>query len=150
MFNDCRVITLGPKEAGLWGTETPYCPQQAISTGVSEKEVRNADDRVQLGPQHSGLPFPILPSSGWCPVGCQGASEAACQQAHLILVSILLAKFFREVVLFLLLFNRSVVSNSLQPHGLQHARLPITDCPSPTLRVDWPVPDLSFIVFIYY
>ena len=26
-------------------------------------------------------------------------------------------------------FNRSVVSNSLQPHGLQHARLP---CPSPT------------------
>ena len=26
-------------------------------------------------------------------------------------------------------FNHSVVSNSLQPHGLQHARLP---CPSPT------------------
>ena len=31
----------------------------------------------------------------------------------------------------LLLFSRSVVSNSLQPHGLQHARLP---CPSPTPR----------------
>ena len=29
-------------------------------------------------------------------------------------------------------FSRSVVSNSLQPHGLQHARPP---CPSPTLRV---------------
>ena len=29
-------------------------------------------------------------------------------------------------------FSRSVMSNSLQPHGLQHARLP---CPSPTLRV---------------
>ena len=28
-------------------------------------------------------------------------------------------------------FSRSVVSNSLQPHGLQHARLP---CPSPTPR----------------
>ena len=27
-------------------------------------------------------------------------------------------------------FSRSVVSNSLRPHGLQHARLP---CPSPTL-----------------
>ena len=26
-------------------------------------------------------------------------------------------------------FSRSVISNSLQPHGLQHARLP---CPSPT------------------
>ena len=29
----------------------------------------------------------------------------------------------------MLLFNHSVVSNSLQSHGLQHARLP---CPSPT------------------
>ena len=28
-------------------------------------------------------------------------------------------------------FSRSVVSNSLQPHGLQHARIP---CPSPTPR----------------
>ena len=28
-------------------------------------------------------------------------------------------------------FNRSVVSNSLRPHGLQHARPP---CPSPTLQ----------------
>ena len=34
-------------------------------------------------------------------------------------------KIFHEL---LLLFSRSVVSNSLQPHGLQHARLP---CPSP-------------------
>ena len=31
-----------------------------------------------------------------------------------------------------LLFSRQVVSNSLQPHGLQHARPP---CPSPTPRV---------------
>ena len=29
-------------------------------------------------------------------------------------------------------FSRSAVSNSLWPHGLQHARLP---CPSPTFRV---------------
>ena len=33
---------------------------------------------------------------------------------------------------FLLLFSYSVVSNSLWPHGLQHARPP---CPSPTPRV---------------
>ena len=31
--------------------------------------------------------------------------------------------------MFLLLFSHSVVSTSLQPHGLQHARLP---CPSPS------------------
>ena len=34
--------------------------------------------------------------------------------------------------IYMLLFSRSVVSNSLQPHGLQHARL---SCPSPTPRV---------------
>ena len=33
------------------------------------------------------------------------------------------------VILLLLLFSRSVVSNSLQPHGLQHTRLP---CLSPS------------------
>ena len=32
----------------------------------------------------------------------------------------------------LLFFSHSVVSDSLQPHGLQHARLP---CPSPTPKV---------------
>ena len=39
----------------------------------------------------------------------------------------------------LLLFSRSVVSDSLWPHGLQHARLP---CPSPSPRVgsdSWPL-----------
>ena len=31
-----------------------------------------------------------------------------------------------------MLFSRSVASNSLRPHGLQHTRLP---CPSPTLEL---------------
>ena len=35
-------------------------------------------------------------------------------------------------MLFLLLFSLSVLSESLWPHGLQHASLP---CPSPSLRV---------------
>ena len=34
-----------------------------------------------------------------------------------------------HLLLLLLLFSRSVVSDSLRPHGLQHARLP---CPSPS------------------
>ena len=37
--------------------------------------------------------------------------------------------FSNACVLVLLLFSRSVVSDSLWPHGLQHARLP---CPSPS------------------
>ena len=38
-------------------------------------------------------------------------------------------KNFHVYLLFYLLFSHSVVSNSLQPHGLQHTRPP---CPSPT------------------
>ena len=41
-------------------------------------------------------------------------------------------KNFHVYLLFYLLFSQSVVSNSLQPHGLQHTRPP---CPSPTPRV---------------
>ena len=50
-------------------------------------------------------------------------------------------------------FSHSVMSNSLQPHGLQHTRLP---CPSPTPRVylnscplsQWCHPIISSSVFI--
>ena len=35
------------------------------------------------------------------------------------------------VLVLLLLFSHSVITDSLRPHGLQHARLP---CPSPTPR----------------
>ena len=40
--------------------------------------------------------------------------------------------FFQKVQYILVQFSHSVVSDSLQPHGLQHARPP---CPSPTPRV---------------
>ena len=42
-----------------------------------------------------------------------------------------LLKYF-EVTVSLVEFSRSVVPDSLQPHGLQHTASP---CPSPTLRV---------------
>ena len=44
-------------------------------------------------------------------------------------LSLLLVKFVPSVQFSSVQFSRSVVSNSLQPHGLQHAMLP---CPSPT------------------
>ena len=40
--------------------------------------------------------------------------------------------FLNTIMKELLLFSRSVVSDSLRPHGLQHIRLP---CPSPPLEV---------------
>ena len=39
--------------------------------------------------------------------------------------------YFTDLSFGLLLFSRSVMSDSLWPHGLQHTRLP---CPSPTPR----------------
>ena len=44
-------------------------------------------------------------------------------------INILNTVFSPKITLLLLLFSCSVVSDSLQPHGLQHARLP---CPSPS------------------
>ena len=44
----------------------------------------------------------------------------------------LLGFFLKEITALLLLFSHSVGSDSLQPHGLQHARLP---CPSSSPRV---------------
>ena len=47
--------------------------------------------------------------------------------------TVLLATWISLLIL-LLQFSRSVMSNSLQPHGLQHPRPP---CPSPTPGVYW-------------
>ena len=41
------------------------------------------------------------------------------------------SEFERIIVVVAVLFSHSVMSDSLRPHGLQHARLP---CPSPTPR----------------
>ena len=46
-----------------------------------------------------------------------------------ICISSLIFSLLQLIKILLLMFNHSVVSNSLWPHGLQHARLP---CPSPT------------------
>ena len=59
-------------------------------------------------------------------------------------------RLFYEMVIVIISvqFSRSIVSNSLWPHGLQHARLP---CPSPSPRVcpsscplsQWCLPTIS-------
>ena len=64
-------------------------------------------------------------------------SRGSSQTRYLTRVSCLTSRHFtiwatREIILrYLLLFSRLVVSYSLQPHGLQDARLP---CPSPSPR----------------
>ena len=51
---------------------------------------------------------------------------------HALIYTCTVLRKFLDHLLYLLLFSRSVVSTSLWPHGLQHARLP---CPSPSPRV---------------
>ena len=57
-----------------------------------------------------------------------------CQGSQILLSPFLFIEFYLFLMalsdFFLLLFSCSVVSNSLRPHGLQHARPP---CPSPSL-----------------
>ena len=57
---------------------------------------------------------------------CPGALKFSIEQSHLV-VEQNMCFFF-----FFFQFSRSVLSDSLWPHGRQHARLP---CPSPTPRV---------------
>ena len=70
----------------------------------------------------SGLP---CPSPGIIPT--QGLSLSLLCLLHWQAGSLLLAS--PEKPNIAILFSRSVVSDPLQPHGLQHARLP---CPSPS------------------
>ena len=62
-----------------------------------------------------------------CMEGCRGDKERAGQGHIPRHVFLLMFSSVQSVQ-----FSRSVVSDSLQPHELQHARLP---CPSPTPRV---------------
>ena len=62
---------------------------------------------------------------------CQASLSLTISQNLLKLMSIE-SVMLSSLMMMLLLFNHSVLSDSLQPHGLQHARLP---CPSLSPRV---------------
>ena len=50
------------------------------------------------------------------------------------ILTLKLTQIINQLLLLLLLFSCSVLSDSLRPHELQHAKLP---CPSPSPRVGW-------------
>ena len=61
-----------------------------------------------------------------------------CPQVHFLYLDLIKVKSFAQQSKQSVQFSCSIMSNSLQPHGLQHARLP---CPSPTPRAcsnSWP------------
>ena len=73
---------------------------------------------------------------------------------HVALIIVELWAHFFHFYFSSVQFSRSVISNSLQPHGLQHTRLP---CPSPTPRAcsnscpscQWCHPTTSFSVVLF-
>ena len=73
---------------------------------------------------------PEPPTTSWWRVTIP--TQASVQKGNFIIFPSLMSLNPTDEVIFkilLLLFSHSVVSDSLRPHGLQHARLP---CPSPT------------------
>ena len=81
----------------------------------------------------------------WLVPGVQGSEPASLAQ-HRNAVTLPLLQVWRQTEPLqdapraqagLLLFGRSVVSDSLLPHGLQHARLPFT--------ISWSLPKLMSI-----
>ena len=62
-------------------------------------------------------------------LGILDSSQIKCHFLRENFFSLYLTRYPTPIYLFSVQFSRSVVSDSLQPHGLQHARLP---CPSPT------------------
>ena len=75
---------------------------------------------------------PEPPATSWWRVTIP--TQASVQKGNFIIFPSLMSLNPTDEVIFkilLLLFSHSVVSDSLRPHGLQHARLL---CPSPTPR----------------
>ena len=103
----------------LFATLWTVAHQATLSMGFSRQEY------------WSGLPFPSpgdLPDPGIKP------RSPALQADALTSEPIRIHKWYEVytyIYTLLLLFRCSVVSDSLQPHGLQHAKLP---CPSPSPR----------------
>ena len=75
----------------------------------------------------------VLPMNiqGWFPLGLTDLLAVQGTLKNLLQYHSSKASVFFYAKLSLLLFSRSVVSSSLRPHGLQHAR---PSCPSPTPR----------------
>ena len=77
----------------------------------------------------------LIPSSTYCLAFVKLFIIVCCVFPYQLLVLSVKKCLLRApncVPVSLLLFSHSVVSSSLRPHGLQHARLP---CPSPCPRV---------------
>ena len=99
------------------------CPQSFPASRSFPKSRFFSSGDQTIGASASALVLPMT-IQGWFPLGLTA------------LIS-LLSKGLSRVLFSYWLFNlvqysHSVMSNSLQPHGLQHARFP---CPSPSPRV---------------
>jgi len=115
-----------------WGEGTEPCPSVQFSRSVVSDSLR------QHGLQHPRLPCPSptpknysksCPSLRWChpTISSSVVPLSSCPQSFPASGSFQISWFFASVQ-----FSRSIMSNTLPSHELQHARPP---CPSPTPRV---------------
>ena len=103
MRDQKMVFSLGPTEKTLWNTVDNYSQGHCDTGSQNEFYVAMSYKTTSLKPRMNPMESSLKPHIG--------------------------TRSEREDITTNLRFSRSVVYNSLQPHGLQHARLP---SPSPT------------------
>ena len=90
---------------------------------------QDTDLRGLLGHVKEFIPYPRAKGNHWMFLSRNMSSKIIILYVHVV---IFWNDFTALLLLYWLLFSCSVMSDSLQPHGLQHGRLP---CLSPSPRV---------------
>ena len=118
----------GGREHGIRGGSSPLVPMRQSATHVSPntscvQETETISKQFNVSQKHYGS---WLKQNSSC-----FENMAICLPATIFLPSAM-PRWFQTNDICRKMFSSYIVSDSLQPHGLQHARLP---CPSPSPRV---------------
>ena len=109
-------------EVAMWLRDGQRGVNRGSKCGGQPLGFRDGDNMLLMGPEP--------PTTSWWRVTIP--TQASVQKGNFIIFPSLMSLNPTDEVIFkILLFSHSVVSNSLRPNGLQHARLL---CPSPTPR----------------
>ena len=111
-----------PSRVQLFETPWTVARQTPLSMGFPRQE---SLDRVVISfSRRSSWPRDLTHVSSPC-IGRQILYHRPTREAHARVISALQTVYQTSMSACLLLFSCSVMSDSLQPHGLQHTRLPV-------------------------
>ena len=120
----CQYLRRCYRVASRSGVPSPWC-EAALGKG-------RAQDATGQGAEAQVLEVSLLPRvlPSCLEAGCHLGSQAVSKlHSYFHGTGGLIRETRQQNTVCLLLFSHSVVSDSLQPHGLQHARLPCSSSP---------------------